>query len=115
MDFGALPPDINSGRMFRARLRVDAGGRSSLGRAGRRPAFYGGLLSVGDFRPDQRNMAGSRSGGDDGRRALRGVADDDCCAVRAGRRPGQGRRSCLRGCVCDDGAPTECLQPTARS
>ena len=25
MDFGALPPEINSGRTFRARLRVDAG------------------------------------------------------------------------------------------
>jgi hypothetical protein len=32
-----------------------------------------------------------------GRRALRLVADNDCCAVRAGRHPGQSRRSSLRG------------------
>ena len=65
MDFGALPPEINSGRMYSG---PGCGSmlacRSSLGRVGRRPGFHGGLLSVGDLGPDQRSMAGSCVGRD---------------------------------------------------
>ena len=109
MDFGALPPEINSGRMYSG-----PGCGSMLGAAaawdgtGRRLAFHGGLLSVGDRGPDRRSMAGSLVGVDGDRGdAVHRVDDDDCCAVRANSQQCQGRRSRLRGRVCRDGAASD--------
>ena len=62
MDFGALPPEINSARMYagpgsESMLAAAAG----LERVGRRIAFRGILLRVGDFGIDRRVWMGPSS------------------------------------------------------
>ena len=68
MDFGALPPEINSGRMYSGpgsgpMLAAAAGWDKAI----RRTVFGGGLLFFGHIRADRRQLAGSGVSIDGGR------------------------------------------------
>ena len=59
MDYGALPPEINSARMFPAGLAADAGGGGGMGWAGRGAEFDGILVPVSDRAACRRRLAGA--------------------------------------------------------
>ena len=105
MDFGALPPEVNSGRMYLgpgpATLLAASAGWDSLALE---TELGGQRLRIGGHDPD-----GGVAGPDvdvDGRRgrALRGVAAGHRRAVRAVGDAGHRRRGGLRSGVRDDGA-----------
>ena len=109
MDFGALPPEINSGRMYcgpgcgpmlAAAAAWDELAADLDSAAASYQTVIWDLTGAAWRGPASAAMAGSGGG-------LHRVDDDDCCAVRADGHPGQGRRCRLRGRVCDDGAATD--------
>ena len=68
MDFAALPPEINSGRMYSgpgSGPMMEAA--SGLAKPGRGTVLGGGVLLFGGHRPDRRQLAGPRVGIDGGR------------------------------------------------
>ena len=106
-DFGALPPEINSARMYTGSgsgpMLASAAAwdalAAELGKFARR-LFRGGL---GAARPELDGCGVDRDGGRG--RSLRRVGDDDSGASRGGGRPGAGGRGGLRNGVRRDGAP----------
>jgi len=83
MDFGALPPEVNSGRMYSgagpATLLAAAAG---MGQAGRRTAHRRRRLPVADLGPDRRIVDGPVIDVHGGRgRALLDVDEKHRCPV----------------------------------
>ena len=88
LDYGALPPEINSGRMYTGPGSGPLMAAASAWDSVAAELRYGGNgLHVGDHRADELAVVGSGVAGDD----LRGdaVCELDQCGGRAGRRDGE--------------------------